>query len=99
MRTRLVAELERPVNRTTVAALLLWILYLVAERPWRYGHHGSLFEAPGHFFLAFGYHVAGALGFYPLDLGWIQFCAGAGALIVTVRVLFWAFRPRSTARP
>jgi hypothetical protein len=84
---------DRPVNRATVAALVLWVLYLIAEEPWQH-YRTPLYERPAKFFLEIGYHVAAACGLNPQDLGWVQFCSGALALIATVRLIFWVFEKR-----
>lgn len=85
-----------PINRVTAAGLVLWTLYLIAEEPWHTPHHTPLYGVPAEFFLKIGYHVAAACGLYARDLGLVQFCAGALALIMAVRLLFWAARPRLT---
>lgn len=103
VRDRLFASLG---NRAALVAVILWLLYLVAERPW----HGSsclydmipnpsvpfiyqLQVIPASF-AKIGAMVATACGFYPCDFGAIQFLSGLVALVLTVKLPFWIFERR-----
>lgn len=80
--------LMRPRNRLTIAVVLGWLLYLLGESPWRGYHATPIYLRPARFFLQIGFNVGRAFGLSP-DLGWVQFCAGLVALILTFRLAIW----------
>ena len=83
-------------NRLTVAAAAIWLVYVVAVQPFAHDAQAKLhwpgthwYEGPFLILVAFGQHVAAAVGLYPNDSGAVQVLSGLLALIVCVQAACW----------
>ena len=82
-------------NRLTVAASSLWLVYVVAARPFAdeaevsFANSTHWYEKPALLFVAFGQRVAKTVGLYPQDDGAVQVLSGLLALIICVQAACW----------
>lgn len=94
--TRRELRFDSPGSRAGLFAGFLWAVYVIAEHPWSRGGYSVLRphlpELLPALFVNFGAHVASAFGLYPWDFGAVQFISGFAAVVLTVRLLFWAFK-------
>lgn len=83
------ASFQRSSQRTAALAALLFILYLLAEKPKYGGRLYGLFGIP-QLFTKFGWAIGELVGLRG-RFGLVQAMSSAGAVYVFVRLAFWCF--------